>query len=200
MSGHTTRRDVLALRATEPYRLLRLVELEQLAVDGYTLAIELGRLTPAVRSLAEQIREQERQHAVAIARHVPVSVLTTTVAGTGTPAGGSPTGAAGALASPVATPAALERALDRAGIRTRVASLHDQQAWIGLLQRIEVVLTAAHFRAVRELKDVDAATLIASILADEAQHSTVLTRAKHPRDVRRAVPFPVVPADASIQL
>lgn len=200
MSGHTTRREALALRATDPYRLLRLVELEQLAVDGYTLAIELGRLGPPVRALAEQIREHERQHVVAIARHVPASVLATAVAGTSTTTDETSTGAAGALATPVPTPAGLERALGRAGIRIRVASLHGQHAWIGLLQRIEVALTAAHFRAVRELKDVDAATLIASILADEAQHSTVLTRAKHPRDVLRAVPFPVVPADASIQL
>lgn len=183
MSAHRTRRELLRPpRATDPTRLARLLALESMAVDAYTLALLGGRLSPATAKLARQIRRQEAEHAAALTHHVPASLVPDADDGS------------------VATSTALQRELAGAGIHVHVARVHGEAGWIRLLERIEGALAAAHFRAVRELRDPVAATLVATILGDEAQHQTVLSRLRHPHNVVRAVPFSVVPADASIQL
>jgi hypothetical protein len=183
VSAQRTRRELLRpAHASEPARLARLLALELMAVDAYTLALASGRLRPTTQSMLVVIHQQEVAHAAALARHVPAPAPPTS----------------DDVVLP--TTAGLQQALLTAGIHLQVAHVRDEHEWLGLLDRIEGALAGAHFRAVRQLDDAATATLSASILADEAQHQTVLSRLGHPRDVKRAVPFAIVPADASIQL
>ena len=145
-------------------RLMSLLELEVLAQAVYAAAEHAPDLPPAAHRLANALRSQEQSHASSLAAEI------------------------GAVPPPIPHQAgAIEAALAKLGITVRLAALHGERAWFTLLDDLEKVLEAAYYTALGDLTTVSAATLAAQILANEAQHATVLFRFRHPRDITLAV-------------
>jgi hypothetical protein len=178
MSTPTTRRGLLLGPGSADAReLLKLLELERLAAAVYGLAHGSGQLSPGAAGLTAALHGQELIHGRALA-----SAL-------GRAAPAAPSGPAPSLGR-------LQRGLARYRIHAELAARHDERGWFTVLEELESALAGAYYEALGRLADPDAATLAARILASEAQHQTLLFRARHSGDISLAVSTPVVYGDA----
>jgi hypothetical protein len=174
MSATTTRRHLLLapVGSADTRELVKLLELERLAVAVYGLAQRSGQLSPGTAQLVSELRVQEQVHARELAGTL---------------------GAAARLARPSGgTIHELQDGLARHGIHAELAALRDERRWFTVLEQLERALEGAYYKALGRLRSATAATLAARILASEAQHQTLLFRARHPADISLAVSTPVV--------
>jgi rubrerythrin len=174
-----TRRELLlspgARRArNDADRLARLLAFEELTVDVYDVAVRRGRLSAHVRRTFAGLRDQEQSHADALAAHLKLAR------------------ARHALSEP-----AIERALAREGVHARLAGLSDEPAWLSLFAQVENALEGAYYLAVKHLIDDQAALLAATILANEAQHASVLSELARPGRPALAAPAALVEGSAA---
>lgn len=171
----TTRRQLLRSLPGDPAlgdagRLASLLALEQVAVDLYRMAHRSTHLAAGSARLVREIVIQEEQHVLALAGAL-----------------GRPAHTVRLQAPSQATPAQLEAALAQVKVHVDLAAIHSERAWFTLLEQLESALEGAYYEALARLSSATAATLAARILASEAQHQTLLFRARHPRDINLAV-------------
>ncbi len=129
----------------------RAIGLERVAVLAYDTAIENGRLSPALLTVARTFRAHEQQHADA---------LTTAL----TDLGGAP-------------PAAPRGVADVDKVVPGLRDVRTQAAAVNLLIELETAMVAAYLDAHRELVEAKLLQTGASIMAAEGQHLVVLRRA-----------------------
>lgn len=167
----------------DPGHLTRLIAFETLAIQVYGLAEESTHIGVRGKRLVSELRRQELAHAVALQEALE------RLAPGGAPAASLPgqTASIGA-----ALTAGVEQTLTAVEIPADFAKLTDERAWFHLLEELENRLQGAYNGALRDLVDPSAATLAARILASEAQHSTALSRLRHPGNVAQAVPTGLV--------
>ena len=152
--------DVIGVsaRQQEQKLLLELLELELVAAQVYSLAAASPALSPGGVALVQEFSRQEQAHAAALA---PL-------------AGQDPS------AAPPST-AVIQTMLAAHGFTVSLAALRTEHAWFAALERMEGALEGAYYRALGRLfVRPDHATLLARILASEAQHSTQLFSYRHP--------------------
>jgi rubrerythrin len=174
-----TRRELVvsaAARAASDDRrhLERLLAFEELAVDVYGMALGSRRLTRPARRLVREIRAQEQSHLHALAARLRSR----------------------RRGGPISE-AEVERRLGAEGIRVVLAELRHERAWLGLLAAVEDALEGAYYLAIKHLIDGEAALLASQILANEAQHSSVLSELLRPGRPALAVPDATVEGTAA---
>jgi hypothetical protein len=149
--------------------IARLISFEELAAYVYRRALESGRLTAAAQRLADVLWTQEREHLAALS----------------TASGTRPR-------HRITTDLDAQQRLTRAGIQTRLAGLRDQRDWLRLLEKLERVLERAYYDAISRLASAAMLELAVAIIANEAQHATLLSEVRFPGDVTRSVPQALV--------
>lgn len=154
-----------ALPAGERKLVGDLLAAEHLAVEVYGRAAASPDLSSRARRLVRRLRAQERVHAAALARLVPAAAH---------PSAPPPRGRS--------TPE-VEAALAKRGIVVRFGDLNSERAWFTLLENLEGALEGAYYKSLRHLESASVATLVARIMASEAQHSTLLLRLRNPQDI-----------------
>ncbi len=159
--------DLVRAAAGERRRLLELLASERLAVAVYGRAVAAAAVTPGGRLLAGRIETQERAHALALARLLDKS---------------GPRRLSTRRSTPLSTRATVD-ALAGLGIAVRFSALRSERDWFRLLEQLEGALVGACYKALRDLSDPASATLVARIMASEAQHSTLLFSFRHPQDI-----------------
>jgi hypothetical protein len=170
-----SRRDLLAsvtsarTRQTDAQLLSSLAELEQLAIAVDELALRSRRLTAATHALVSAISTQERAHAAALSRWPGVEP-----------------------APPIGPGKDFAAALSAAGIDLEHRRLRTDRDWLAALASVETTLEGAYYAALGQLASPAAASLAATILANEAQHRTLLSRQRYPRVIEFAVPSGLV--------
>jgi hypothetical protein len=151
--------------AAERRLLSQLLDAEFLAVQVYALAAGAGPVSAAGQQLASQLGQQERAHAASLA---------------------GITGLAGqpAATPPTLPPSAVERELAARGMTVTFRALKTERQWFTLLEDLEHLLEGVYYQALGRLSDPGHATLVARIMASEAQHSTLLFSFRNPQNIQ----------------
>jgi hypothetical protein len=161
-------RDAFAAAAGDGAVLADALAIEQVVVFAYDRVLASGALSAPAARAARSFQAHERRH---------VQALTVEVhdhAGTAPRAPASPTD--------------VDRALGGFGVKRSLGMLHTHTEHLSFLIELEAVATGAYYDVVARLKDFRLLQLAAQIMANEAQHATVLRALAHPRDIGRAVP------------
>lgn len=164
--------DVAGATSPDSELLIPLIGTELLAAYIYQRALEAGLLSPRGNRLAARLLAQEHQHLARLSAELRQR-------------GGTPP-------APITNAADADRVLAAhrsPGVR---ASLHNEHDTIILLARVEWLLEGAYYTAIGKLQDPRLLRLSGQIMANEAQHGTMLSELLHPGDVNKAVPSPNV--------
>lgn len=157
-----------AAAAGDADALVPLVGTELLAAFGYKQVLDAHVLSRRGDRLARRILSQEHAHIATLTREL-------------TRLGGTPP-------PPVTSVAAADKVLSAAGVSQRLGDLHSAHDAILLLSRFELLLEAAYIQAIKEFQSAQLLRLGGQIIANEAQHGTMLSELLHPGDVKKAVP------------
>jgi rubrerythrin len=145
-----------------------LIRAEQTVVYAYERALAGGALSAVAAAVLRRCLSQEREHVDALS--INLSRL-----GTSLPAG--PTD----LAS-------FELALRSLQVKRNPATLHGEREYVNFLIRVEAAAASAYHFAIEQLADDKLLQTASEIMANEAQHATVLSELLSPGNVKRAVP------------
>lgn len=149
-------------------RLVRLLELELAMVAVYARFAHLPVLTPPSRRVIAELRGHEREHAAVLASALKDYRVSP-------PRRAHP----GPL---------LERALAVSHLDRTMGELRRERDYLGLLVGLEAVAEGEYYGAMSKLEHPELIRLAMSIMAVEAQHSSVLGLLLHRGDVVKAVP------------
>ncbi|HWF34342.1 MAG TPA: ferritin-like domain-containing protein [Solirubrobacteraceae bacterium] len=148
--------------------LVSLLRVEKVLVLAYERALASGTLAPQAHKLVSAFLAHERAHVHALSVHLTDLGITIAVAPT--------------------TTAAFESELRHLRVRRSLASLRTQREQLRFLTDLET-LSGRHYRyAIAHLGAAKQLTTAAEIMANEAQHATVLREFLSPGNVKRAVP------------
>jgi Ferritin-like domain len=153
-------------------RLTRVLSMAVLAAYVYEQVIAEGVLTGSQRRALDGFDEQERAHVVALRR------ATADAGGTG-----------------MGPPSSLDvanRYLAHRGIGGRLGELQGPDDALDLLISVERSSIGSCFVALRGLTGSAAIVLVASIMANDAQHEAVVTLQRPTLTLTDAAPFPLV--------
>lgn len=171
---HPTRRELLhgGLGTRAPGDdapiLASLLRVEQVLVFAYEHAVTGGLPSATALPVLTAFLDHERAH---------VRALSQTLIGLGA-----------ALPTPPKTTANFVAELRQLRVRKRPAGLHNERQHLNFLTDLEVVI-ARHYRfAIARLSSDRELVTAAEIMANEAQHATVLREVLSPGNVNRAVP------------
>jgi hypothetical protein len=166
--------DSAALAATETDAqiLAATLAVEQLALVAYHQVLASGTLLPHPERIVRGLLDQELEH---------ISVLTRELVGLGAQ---PPTVAP--------DPASVEKALAAHNTPTSLTDLHTQHDSLKLLVNVETILEGAYYAAISTLHEPRLLATSAAIMANEAQHWTLLSGLQHHGDVSLSVPYAFV--------
>jgi hypothetical protein len=144
------------------------LRVEQVIVFAYERTLGAGILSPSAQALARSFLAQERAHVHALSADL--------------------TALRGAVPPAPATMAAFKSELGQLRVKRNPAKLHSQREHLHFLVDLETLI-ARHYRfAIEQLTGAERLGRAAEIMANEAQHATVLLELLSPKNVRRAVP------------
>ncbi len=146
--------------AGDAAQLRRLLAYEELAIAVGGLALTSGMLLPATAELVRSLQRQETAHARALSA----------LPGVTPPA-------------PLQGRAEVQVALSAIGIKLALEPPLDERHWMTLLAELETRLEGVYYHALGLLGESGPASLAASILASEAQHSVALALWRYPGDI-----------------
>ncbi|MBV9474162.1 MAG: ferritin-like domain-containing protein [Solirubrobacterales bacterium] len=155
-----------------------LLAIELLAVAAYQRVAAAPSLSPGNRTVVLQLHGQEQQHAAALRQQL---------------------GSAATQSGP-ATAAATNAALAKRNVAERIGRLQHEPDAIRLLIAVEGVAEGGYHDAISKLSDPRLLRLSAEIMANEAQHDTILRELLHPGDAQRAVPVAFVEGTQGLML
>jgi hypothetical protein len=161
-----------AAQQSDSQLLVPLIGTELLAAFVYQRALAANVLSPRGNRLAQRVLAQERQHATRLSSEL--SRL-----------GGTPP-------APITSEADVNRVLAAHRDPQGLAALRNEHDTIILLARVEWMLEGAYYSAIGKLGAARLLRLCGQIMANEAQHGTMLSELLHPGDVEKAVPSPNV--------
>lgn len=159
-------------RASDAVALLPAVGTEMLGAFVYQQVLDSGVFPPHAQKVAEDILNQEQMHI-------------TTLSAALVRLGGTPP-------EPFSRVSDADKVLVAHRFPGGLGPLRNEHDCIILLARIEWMLEGAHLEAISKLQSEHLLKLCAQVLANEAQHGTVLSELLHPGDVDKAVPAPFV--------
>jgi hypothetical protein len=148
--------------------LVPLVGTESLGIFVYEQALDAKVLSPRGDRLAQRLLDQEHQHAERLVAELQRL-------------GGTPP-------TPISSASDANRVLAAHRVPDSLAALRNEHDTIILLARIEWLLEGAYYAAVAKLTQPRLLRLCAQVMANEAQHGTMLSELLHPGDVDKAVP------------
>jgi hypothetical protein len=158
--------------ANDAARLERVLSMAVLAAYVYEQVFAENVLTQSQRRALDQFDEQERAHVVALRRAVVAAGGTT-----------------------IRPPSSLDLAnqyLAHRGIGGRLGQLQGAEDALDLLVSVERSSIGSCFVALRGLTGSAAIVLVASIMANDAQHEAVVTLQRPTLTLADAAPFPLV--------
>jgi hypothetical protein len=153
---------------SDPTLLTKALVLERLSVLAYAGLIPLPALSAHERRVLRTLMRQDRAH---------VRALETEMTARGIALPPAPTG-----------PAALDQALSAKGMSVTLAGVKTLKQAVQLLLDIEALTQGGYYMIIREATDPTLALRAAQVLANEAQHSTLLTELVSPNDITQTVP------------
>jgi hypothetical protein len=143
------------------------VELEQLVEYVYDAGVKSGLLDGELAAAMQTLRDQEQQHADALA---------TSLGALGSPRPPAPR-----------TLADADAALERLGVTTRLTQTTTAPAFLALAEELELREVGLYVAAVGDLEDVRLIQTCASILGAEGAHLVVIRRALGREPLPKAV-------------
>lgn len=161
-------RSLAAPTQTDGELVSTLLGAEMLAVFVYGHAVHSGILTGERQRLARHLLGQERAH---------VRALSPTLLRLG-----------GSAPAPLANVSDADKLMAASGVTASLTQLHSEDDVIRLLVKLEVALERSYYVAMASLEDTELQHTAAQVLANEAQHATVLVELLFPGDVDKAVP------------
>jgi hypothetical protein len=163
-----------AATETDGELMYHVLAVELLVITVYERVIASGQLTPDHAALAHQLLSYEHVHARVLGREVHAL---------GMPA---PPSLAGVSSS------GLDAILASKTVQERLTAIADERTALQLLIRAEEVAEGAYHDAIPKLTDARLLLRSAELMATEAQHRTLLSFARDPGDVDKAVPVAFV--------
>jgi Ferritin-like domain len=157
-----------AVAANDAQLLVPLVGSESLAAFTYGQVLDAGMLSPRGERLTQRLLAQEQQHLETLVRELKRQ--------------------GGTAPAPIVSVSDADRVLTARRVPGSLADLHNEHDTIILLARIEWLLEGAYYAAISKLRDPRLLRLSAQVMANEAQHGTMLSELLHPGDVNKAVP------------
>ncbi len=157
-----------AAAATDAELLIPLIGTELLAAFGYQQVLNAQLLSARGDRLAQRVLDQEQEHIA-------------TLAGELARRGGTPP-------APISSVSEADKVLSAMQVPESLASLHSAHDAILLLSRFELMLEGAYISAIKNFHSPRLLRLGGQIIANEAQHGTMLSELLHPGDVEKAVP------------
>lgn len=148
--------------------LLFAIRAEQVIIYAYGQAVASGLVSAAAAGVLTGFLGQEHEHVAALS--VNLERL------------------GGALPIPPSDPATFALALRSLGVKRSPAGLHNQRQWITFLADLEIVLARVYRFAIEQLADSKLIQTASQIMANEAQHATLLRQLTSPGRVSRTVP------------
>lgn len=160
--------DALAAPVGDEAVLVSLLRVERVLVVAYEHALATGLLTPSAQQTVSLFLGHERAH---------VHALSVNVAALGGTVPAAPEGTA-----------AFEAELRQLRVRRSPAELRNERQHVRFLTDLETLI-ARHYRyAIARLSAAKPLSMAAEIMANEAQHATILREVLSPGNVKRAVP------------
>jgi Ferritin-like domain len=153
-------------------RLSRVLSMAVLAAYVYQQVFAEGVLTGTRRRALDRFDEQEQAHVVALRRAVVA--------------------AGGTVIGPPSSIKVANRYLAHRDIGGRLGALQGPEDALDLLISVERSSIGSCFVALRGLTGSAAIVLVASIMANDAQHEAVVTLQRHALKLVAAAPFPLV--------
>jgi ferritin-like protein len=148
--------------------LVSLLRVEQVVVFAYERSLASGIPSASAQSVLTSFLGHERAHVRALTRSV--------------------TDLGGVMPAPPTVMAAFESELRRLRVMRSPADLHTERDYLRFLVDLETVI-ARHYRfAIEILQGAARLTTAAEIMANEAQHATLMRELLSPGNIRRAVP------------
>ncbi|HEY2770197.1 MAG TPA: ferritin-like domain-containing protein [Solirubrobacteraceae bacterium] len=169
-TGTTTTGESVAQSDAEV--LLPVVGTEMLGAFVYQQVLDAGVFTPHIQRATETILNQEQAHITKLSAEL-------------VRLGGTPP-------TPFSKVSDADEVLIAHHFPGGLGPLRNQHDCIILLARIEWLLEGAHLKAISKLQTPRLLELSTQVVANEAQHGTVLSELLHPGDVDKAVPGPFV--------
>jgi hypothetical protein len=148
--------------------LLPVVGTEMLGAFVYQQVLDAGVFVPHVQKATENILNQEQMHITTLSAEL-VRI------------GGTPP-------EPFSRVSDANKVLVAHHFPDGMGPLRNQHDCILLLAKIEWMLEGAHYNAISKLQSARILRLCAQVMANEAQHGTLLSELLHPGDVDKAVP------------
>lgn len=161
-----------AATASDAAALLPVVGTEMLAAFVYQQVLDSGVFPPHVQRVTDDILNQEQMHITTLSAEL-------------VRLGGTPP-------EPFSRVSDANKVLVAHRFPDGIGPLRNEHDCILLLARIEWLLEGAHLEAISKLQNHRVLRLCAQVLANEAQHGTMLSELLHPGDVDKAVPGPFV--------
>jgi hypothetical protein len=152
--------------------LVPVVFTEMLGAFVYQQVLDAGVFTPHIERATQGILDQEQMHITTLSAEL-------------VRLGGTPP-------EPFSKVSDADKVLIAHRIPGGLGPLRNEHDCIILLARIEWLLEGAHYAAISKLQSAKALRLCSQVLANEAQHGTLLSELLHPGDVNKAVPSPFV--------
>ncbi len=153
---------------TDAEALVPLIGNELLAAFGYQQILNAGLLSPRGDRLAQRILGQEQEHITALSSALAQR-------------GGTPP-------PPISSVSDADKVLAARRVPETLADLQSEHDAILLLSRFELILEGAYIHAIKLFRSPALLRLGGQIIANEAQHGTMLSELLHPGDVNKAVP------------
>jgi Ferritin-like domain len=161
-----------AAKAADAAALLPVVGTEMLGAFVYQQVLDSGVFPPHVQKVTEDILNQEQMHITTLSAEL-------------VRLGGTPP-------EPFSRVSDADKVLVAHRFPGGLGPLRNEHDCIILLARIEWMLEGAHLEAISKLQSQRLLKLCSQVVANEAQHGTVLSELLHPGDVDKAVPAPFV--------
>lgn len=153
---------------SDPSILLPVVGTEMLGAFVYQQVLDAGVFAPHVQKATEDILNQEQMHITTLSAEL-------------VRLGGTPP-------EPFSRVSDANKVLVAHHFPDGMGPLRNQHDCILLLAKIEWMLEGAHYNAISKLQTARVLRLCAQVMANEAQHGTLLSELLHPGDVDKAVP------------
>lgn len=147
--------------------LTKALQFERLSVLAYEHLIPLPALTGHERRVLRELVHQDRAHVKALQDAMSIRGM----ALPGAPAG----------------PAPVDQVLSAKGMAARLATATTLKAAVQLLLDIEALTEGGYYMVIRDISDPGLAQHAAQVLANEAQHSMLLSELVSP-DIKVSVP------------
>lgn len=156
----------------EAERIERLLRVELLLLFSYQHVLDSSILPLRERRALEPLRAHEEAHIRALAAHLKAL--------------------GGTVPAPPANTTAADKDLAHRKVRARLGHLQGARDALGLLLAVERVVVGAYFVALIKVDDPRLITLIAQIMAADAQHEAVIGDLLYHGNAQLAVPYGLV--------